>query len=177
MSEDNSRLAQRIREQATVLSEAYRLRLLGRLWWTNLALVVLPAALATAAAIFAASGAGSSAIIAPYTAAWLAGSAAVLTAIHKALKCEEYQAECLRLSQAYHAMAIQAESALSASDVHESVQELAKRYAGLAEGAKAPLPDTYIARAEKRTRCSLYGSRPSDRTLGAAPYEALPSRS
>ena len=43
-----------IKSQATVLSEAYRLRLIGRLWWANFILVVLPAASATAAAIFAA---------------------------------------------------------------------------------------------------------------------------
>ena len=159
MSDDTSELANHIKSQATVLSEAYRLRLLGRLWWANLSLVVLPAALATAAAIFAASGAGSAAIIRPYTAAWLAGGAAVLTAIHKALKCEEYQAECLRLSQAYHGISIEADAALSASEAHKAVQELAKKFSGLAEGAKAPLPDRYIAKAEKRTGYTLYGLR------------------
>jgi hypothetical protein len=160
MSDHIDELANQINEQATVLSEAYRLRLLGRLWWANLSLVVLPAVLATAAAIFAASGAGRISVISPYAAAWLAGGAAVLTAIHKALKCEEYQAECLRLGQAYQAIAIEAQAARSGPDVHRSVQELAKKFAGLAEGSKAPLPDTYIARAEERTGYKLH-RRPS----------------
>ncbi|MBM3235985.1 hypothetical protein FJZ31_06760 [Candidatus Poribacteria bacterium] len=80
-------------------------------------------------------------------------------AIHKALKCEEYQAECLRLSQAYHGIAIEAEAALSTPEVHKSLQELTKKLATLAESAKAPLPNTYIAKAEKRTGYTLYGQR------------------
>jgi hypothetical protein len=100
MSDSSKGLAQ-IKSQATILSEAYQLRLLGRLWWTNLILVVLPAAVATAAAIVAASLDGNAAGKMPLVAASLAGAAAVLTAIHRALKCDEYQAECLRLSQAY----------------------------------------------------------------------------
>jgi hypothetical protein len=82
-----------MKSQATILSEAYRLRLVGRLWWANLFLAVLPAASATAAAIAALKNTY------PYLTAGLAGGAAVLTAIHRALKCEEYQAECLRLDR------------------------------------------------------------------------------
>ena len=160
MSESDREFAQRIRAQATVLSEAYRLRLLGRLWWANLSLVVLPAALATAAAIFAARQDGNSAIMTSYMAAWLAGGAAVLTAIHKALKCEEYQTECLRLSQAYQSIAIEADATLSGLDGQpQSLQELGKKFAVLAESAKAPLPDRYIAKAEQRTGYKLYGMR------------------
>jgi hypothetical protein len=157
MSESGREFVQQIRAQAKVLSEAYRLRLLGRLWWANLSLVVLPAALATAAAIFAARQDANSAIMTSYIAAWLAGGAAVLTAIHKALKCEEYQAECLRLSQAYQSIAIEADSTLSGSDGQpQSLQELGKKFAVLAESVKAPLPDTYIARAERRTGYKLH---------------------
>ena len=75
MSDSGSQLEQ-IRRQALVLSEAYRLRLTGILWWANLLLVATPAAAATAAAYFAGE---SSAIKNHYV--WtgiLAGGAAVL---------------------------------------------------------------------------------------------------
>src|SRR5262245_60546994 len=80
-----------IKREATLLAEAYRLRLVGRLWWANLAFVVLPSVCAAAAAIFAAGGAGMNPRLAEALAAGLAGLAAVLSAVHKSLKCEEYQ--------------------------------------------------------------------------------------
>src|SRR5262249_51894941 len=87
-----------IEQQARVFAEAYRLRLVGRLWWANLAFVVSPAVCAAAAAIFAAGGAGGiGAEVSKGLAAGLAGLAAILSAVHKSLKCEEYQGECLRL--------------------------------------------------------------------------------
>src|SRR5689334_5834831 len=53
--EESSAWLRRTKLDCEVLAEAYRLRLVGRLWWANMALVVLPAAGATAAAVFAAS--------------------------------------------------------------------------------------------------------------------------
>ena len=54
MRDDSATWLTHVKSQATVFAEAYRLRLVGRLWWTNLLLVVLPAVAATAAAVFAA---------------------------------------------------------------------------------------------------------------------------
>jgi hypothetical protein len=134
MSDSSKWLAQQIKEQA--------------------------AAFATAAAIFAASSDVNAAITMPLVAAGLAGTAAVLTAAHKALKCDEYQAECLRLSQAYHGIAIEADSALSSLEKEPpSLQELTRKFADLTASAKAPLPDKYIALAEGRTNYKLYGQR------------------
>src|ERR1039457_2228964 len=101
-----SKSLEEVRRRATVRSEAYRLRLLGPLQWANLVFMVLPATLATAAAVFAASSK-----TAPLG-AWLAGASAVLTVVHKTLKCDEYQAECLRLHQRYRSIATLAESSL-----------------------------------------------------------------
>jgi hypothetical protein len=140
-----------IESQATVLSEAYRLRLIGRLWWANLAFVVLPAVLAAAAAVLAAHSEATRLI-----AAGCAGSAAVLSAIHKSLKCEEYQAECLRLSPAFKGIAIRAGSAVfSDVDGESTLSNLTKEYAELAGSAKAMLPDSYVLRAERLTGCTL----------------------
>ncbi|WP_174483482.1 hypothetical protein [methanotrophic endosymbiont of Bathymodiolus puteoserpentis (Logatchev)] len=54
----------------------------------------------------------------------LAGSSAVLITTHRVLKCEEYQAECLRLSGAYHSIAIDVESAINSSRNYK--QELSR---------------------------------------------------
>jgi hypothetical protein len=93
----------------------------------------------------------------------MAGAAAVLAAIHRALKCDEYQGECLRLNQAYQSIAIEADSAILSSEAQlKSLQELIKRFALLAESAKAPLPNTYITKAEKRVGYKLYNHLPLD---------------
>jgi hypothetical protein len=152
----------RTKSHATILSEAYRLRLVGRLWWANLIFVVLPAVFSTTAAIFAALAGKGGAASGPVSwaaglAAGLAGAAAVLVAIHRALKCEEYQAECLRLSQSYQSIAIWADSALSSpAKDPRSLEDLTKKYELLTENAKAPLPTIYIRKAEELTGLKLY---------------------
>ena len=136
-------------------SEAYRLEL-SRLWWANLMFVVLPAVSSTAAAIIAAIP--QEKILASFgdwilpPASILAGLAAVLVAVHKALKCDEYQAECLRLSQRYQALAESAGSALSRPDnEHATLQQgIARELKELTEGAKARLSTRIIASAKKR---------------------------
>lgn len=146
-----------IKQEATVLAEAYRLRLVGRLWWANLMFVVLPAVCATAAAIFAAA-AGSDAEQSKHMttlAATLAGLAAVLSAVHKALKCEEYQAECARLGPAFEAIAILADSA-RASSVQADFKTVSEQFAELAMSNRAPLPDKYLTEAESRTGYKLH---------------------
>lgn len=155
---DSSEWLVRTKSHATILSEAYRL-LLEQLWWANLIFVVLPAVFSTSAAIFAAlpSPKGNGEGIIPPAAAWLAGGAAVLMAVHRALKCEEFQAESLRLSQAYQSIAISADSALSRpKEERGSLEDLTKAFALLTESAKAPLPTSYIRKAEKLTGLKLY---------------------
>ena len=132
------------RVRATVLSEAHRLRLTRRLWWANFFLVVVPAVLSTAAAIFAARPhqPGDFTILSLPPASAMAGAAAVLLAIHKALKCEEYQAESLRVSQEYEAIATSADSALygPAADRESVRKDLTAKLTTLAGNAKAQLP-------------------------------------
>lgn len=113
MSDSKTGLEQ-IRSRATALFEAYQQRL-RRLWWPNLVFMVLPAVLTTAAAIVAALPAATAPNFGlPLPAASVfAGAAAVLLAVHKALKCDEYQAECLRLGQAFQSIATAADLALS----------------------------------------------------------------
>jgi hypothetical protein len=133
-----------------------------------MALVVLPAAGATAAAVFAASAgtAASSgnvasstkfALLTPFFAAGLAGTAAVLTAIHKALRCEEYQHECLRLSQGYRAIGVLAQSALSTPRPND-LENITNRLTALTESGGAPLPSKYIDAAELRVGHKLYSN-------------------
>lgn len=145
-----------IEQQARVLAEAYRLRLVGRLSRANLMFVVTPAVCATAAAIFAAGGAGMPANVSKSLAAGLAGLAAVLSAVHKSLKCEEYQAECLRLGSAYDAIAARADSAQAVPEGDAELKDLTEKFATLKESAKAPLPNKYIAKAETLTGYNLY---------------------
>lgn len=155
------------RARATVLAEAHRLRLTGRLWWANLMFVVFPAVLATGAAIFAARPDFTIQSIPP--ASVMAGIAAVLMAIHKALKCDEYQEECLRLSQRYESIATSADSALfGPEDEHEHVRkELTKELAELARHAKAQLPMSteHIQDAERTLRTTLDARPPTYRTI------------
>jgi len=166
MRDDPATWLTNVKSEATVFAEAYRLRLVGRLWWTNLLLVVLPAVCATAAAVFAARPETSGSGFGPPVAAWLAGSAAVLTAVHRALKCDEYQGECLRLSQEYRSIAAVADSALSGPEGDpQSLKNLSDKFALLTESAKAPLPTSYIHAAEKRTGYTLYRQQPRDVAL------------
>jgi hypothetical protein len=131
------------RSRAAVLAEAHRLRLTGILWWANLFLVVVPAVLSTAAAIFAAKDFGYTVFRLPLASA-MAGGAAVLLAIHKALKCEEYQVEALRVSQEYEAIATAADSALHGpeADREASRRSLTDKLERLSRSAKAQVPMT-----------------------------------
>jgi hypothetical protein len=153
------------RQQATVLSEAYRLRLVGKLWWANVIFVVVPAVFGTAAAALAAAASSTSGDSSRVTliAAFLAGGAAVLTAVHKALNCDAYQAECLRLSQAFQSIRIRTEAMLAESKSNpdpRGVNKLAAEYARLTESAKAVLPDVYIQKATDQTGYKRYPDLP-----------------
>lgn len=147
MSEASQWLGQ-TKSHATVLSEAYRLRLSG-LGQLNLIFMVLPAVFSTAAAVFAALPRFT--IFSLPAGSALAGAAAILLAVHKALKCDEYQAECLRLSQAYQSIAICAESALLGPEEERGLQmkRLTDKLEALTESVKAQLPTRCIRAAEK----------------------------
>src|SRR5262245_28584 len=104
------------RSRAASIADAYRSTLTW-LWWANLLFVVVPAILSTAAAIVAALPAVRNrefdilglGVGVPLASAF-AGTAAILLAVHKALRCEEYQAECLRLAHSHQGIAMSAES-------------------------------------------------------------------
>jgi hypothetical protein len=93
---DSKTELEQIRLRATALFNSYKLRLRW-LWFPNLLFRVLPAVLTTAAAVFGAVPAATVPRFGLPLPAMLAGVAAVLLAVHKALKCDEYQAECGRL--------------------------------------------------------------------------------
>jgi hypothetical protein len=141
------------------LSEAYRLEL-GILWWANLAFVVTPAVASTAAAVLAAVEPEK---LGPFFTGWalppasvLAGTAAILVAVHKSLKCEEYQAECLRLTQGYQALAEKAAAALSRPETERSKlqQDITNELTTLTASVKARLPTRILRRADERFRKS-----------------------
>ncbi|MDX8129056.1 hypothetical protein QLH52_17285 [Methylomonas sp. OY6] len=78
---------------------------------------------------------------------FLAALAAVLTTIHKALKCEEYQAECLRLSQAYQSIAVAADAAFfgPAAEYAAQHERLASELRRLAADAKAQVSTNFYS--------------------------------
>jgi hypothetical protein len=153
---------QQTEARAALVSEAYRLEL-SRLWWANLMFVVVPAVLATAAAIVAALPESKTEDFAIFAlkippAAAFAGVAAILVTIHKALKCDEYQAECLRLAQLHQSIAIAAGAALSRPEGERASRQerIARRFEELTESAKARLSTAIIRKAEKRSGAKFY---------------------
>jgi len=147
---------EQIASGATILAVAYRLRLDG-FWWLNLLFLVLPAVLSTAAAIVGAlEPSPFPKILELPVASALAGAAAILLAIHKALKCDEFQAECLRLEQIYRSIGIAADSALAgpAHDHDSQRRRLTEKLELLSESAKAQPPTRLIRRAEAMSKRS-----------------------
>ena len=145
MDEINQWLKQ-TKSRALRLSEVYRLRLRG-LWWANLVFVALPAIFSTSAAIFAALPNSDIAILSLPLASVLAGSAAVLIAVHKALKCDEYQAECRRLSHDYQSVSIAADAALFGPIEDRTAQfdRIRNDLENLSKNASAQISTSYMA--------------------------------
>ena len=147
---------------ATLVAEGYRLEL-SRLWLANVLFVVIPAVLSTAAAIVAALPEAKARDFVIFSlsvppASAFAGCAAILMAVHKSLKCDEYQAECVRLGQYHKSIAISAASALSRPESERVAHQaqIAKRLEELTESANARLPTRIIRRAEQITGTKLY---------------------
>jgi hypothetical protein len=161
MSDINDWL-QETKARSGLISEAYRLEL-SRLWWANLMFVVIPAVLSTAAAIFAAlpkEAAGNLAIgaLSLPLASVFAGTAAILMAVHKALKCDEYQAECLRLAQLHESIAISAGWALSRPEGERTTEQkrIAEKLEAVTEGTKARLATGIMRSAERMTGAKFH---------------------
>lgn len=150
---DVSKWLEETKWRAIAISEAYQ-RQLDKLWWANLCFVVLPAVCSTAAAIFAAlpNEKAFGIFTLPITSI-LAGSSAILIAVHKALKCEEYQSECLRLSQAYQSIAISADSALSGAEEEHVLHQkrLTTELEDLSKNAKAQVSSNYMNKPKHET--------------------------
>ena len=128
---------------ASELGKAYKLQREG-LWWPNLVTLVLPAILSTVAAIVVALP-NQYLIYSVPLGSILAGSSAVLITIHKVLKCEEYQAECLRLSGAYNSITIDVESAINSSRNHsEELSRLSGKMTRLLENATATVSEKHM---------------------------------
>ncbi len=151
---DTDRWLERATARALALCSAYRRQLDG-LWWLNLMFVVTPAVGTAAAAVVAALPDAPPVFLGSFSiplASVLAGGSAVLMAVHKSLGCEEYQEECLRISQAYESLAVRLESARSApEDVREAQRVLlTNKLAVLSKNVKAKLPRQHRAWAETR---------------------------
>ncbi|WP_445367826.1 hypothetical protein ACH5Y9_23850 [Methylomonas sp. BW4-1] len=149
MKDDFCLWFEQTKQRSVALSEAYRIRL-AWLWYANLCFVVLPAVSSTIAAVLAAKEEQYQISVFCYSmplVSLLAGLAAVLTAIHKALKCEEYQAECLRLSQAYQSIAVAADAAIfgPATEYAAQHEHLASELRRLAADAKAQVSTNFYS--------------------------------
>jgi hypothetical protein len=140
-------------EGASVQSMAYadRLRILSSL---NLFTVLMPALLATVSAVVGAipkQPVVESLAHLPL-ATVLSAAAAIFITFHKSLKCDDYQAECRRLSQAYKAFAVSAAAALAlpVEALPEGHERLSTQLAALTQGAMATVPGRYVQRAGMR---------------------------
>ncbi|MCX5042842.1 hypothetical protein OG921_06630 [Aldersonia sp. NBC_00410] len=123
---------------------------LARLKRTNLITVLLPVTLSMiAGAAILGDLLGTSTTTVAGIAALLGG---LLTAVHKGLKCEAHQAECLRLQSAYCGFKTRYEALLVASrDARiDRLAEVDQQLAQLRESVQATVPDWCRARSRNR---------------------------
>ena len=131
--------------ECKVESHAFGKRL-KLLWYTNWITVIVPSLLAVTAgsAFFAAEDwapiVGLSTLF-----------AALLTAIHKGLDCDAYQAEARRLIQAYNGLATRYRTLCETEKENwlQDFLELENRLAELKEGVTAHLPPGYRDKVRK----------------------------
>jgi len=141
----------KLKERAFILGIAYQCGR-DRFALSNMLTLVLPAILSSIVAIFTALADSPN---------WfdigsipgesiLAGIAAILITIHKVLNCEEYQAECLRLSNIFKSIAQEAEIAiLSSTDFNQELTRLSNSFASEIKNAKATVPSNCVLKARK----------------------------
>ena len=145
MTEDVREVCARREAECRLGSYAYnrRLKLFGYTSWIT---VVVPSLLGVTA---------GSALFATDNWAPLVGAAALvaglLTAIHKGLDCDAYQAECRRLIQAYNGVATRYRTLheVQTDSSFNHFLELEERLAELKEGATAKLPPGYEERVKE----------------------------
>ena len=140
---------QHLSTYSCVLGKAFQLRR-DSLWWTNLVTLVLPAILTTLVAILSAiPNADLTPVFGVPITSVMAGAAAILIAVHKAMKCEEYQAECLRLSRVFSSIALEAELALRSSRaLPGELNRLSDKLTSTLESMTATVPDRLVRKAE-----------------------------
>ena len=138
-------------EQASVLCIAYKFGR-ERFAYSNLFTLVLPALLSSTVAVFAAltNPPGWFDIGTIPGESILAGLAAILVTIHTVLNCEAYQAECLRLSNVFKAIAYEAEITLNSSgDMYPELSRLKDKLASEIENSKVTVPQRLIDKARE----------------------------
>ena len=141
----------KLKERAFILGVAYQYGR-DRFAYSNIFTLVLPALLSAVVAVIAALsnppnwfdlGTIPGASV-------LAGLAAILVTLHKVLNCEEYQAECLRLSNVFKSIAQDAEIALySSRDLSHELSRLSNKFTEKIESARATVPERCIVNARK----------------------------
>ena len=141
----------KLKERAFILGVVYQFGR-DRFAYSNIFTLVLPAILSTIVAVF-------TALTNPPTffdicsipgESILAGLAAILVTIHKVLNCEEYQAECLRLSNVFKSIAQDAEISLySSRDLNCELSRLSDEFSLQIKNAKATVPEKYMTKARK----------------------------
>lgn len=144
---------EKLKERAFVLGVAHQCAR-ERFTYSNVFTLVLPAVLSTAVAVMAAIPKASEEWILfesiPVTSVF-AGLAAILVTIHKVLNCEEYQAECLRLSNIFKSIAQEAEISAYRSNDHDiELTRLSEKLSLAIENAKATVPKKCITSAKNR---------------------------
>ena len=87
-------------------------------------------------------------------AGYCALAAGILSGLHSALKCEEFQTECRRLVAAYSGLeiAFQAIRRLDGEERRARENDLEKRYEETVTGAKAAIPNLIRNRAAREQR-------------------------
>jgi hypothetical protein len=149
MSDINKIGLAKLKEQASILSLAYKFGR-ERFAYSNLFTLVLPALLSSIVAVIAALTSPPEWFdVGPVPGeSILAGLAAILVTIHKVLNCEDYQAECLRLSNVFKAIAYEADLTLNSSaDLYPELTRLKDKLALEIENANATVPQRQIDKA------------------------------
>jgi hypothetical protein len=141
----------RLKERSFILGAAYQFGR-DRFAYSNMITLVLPAILSSVVAIFAAiSNPPDWFMIGRIPLeSILAGTAAILVTIHKVLNCEEYQAECLRLSNVFKSIAQEAEIAIhSSTDSNSELTRLTDSFSHELKSAQATVPKSCMVKARK----------------------------
>ena len=158
MSDIDKEGLNKLKERAFILGTAYQ-NGKDRFNLSNMFTLVLPAVLSSVVAIISAMKSPPDwfNVCSIPLESILAGSAAILITIHKVLGCEEYQAECLRLSNIFRSIAQEAEIAIySSKELNVELSRLSDKFATELENAKATIPKRYMRRARKYAQSENY---------------------